>query len=305
MTSVVGREPPPFFRRGPAPLAQLLFFVALSLGLLIADIRFKYLELVRQSVAVVTYPLQQAAGAPVDALRVVADYFASVASLREENADMRRRRVEAAGDLLRLQQVEQDNQRLRSLLEMKQQQPVPGVVAEVVISARDPFARRVTIDKGTQHGIAAGQAVVDEHGVIGQVTRVYPLHSEVTLISDKGQAIPVQVERNGLRSVLFGTGSGGLELRFLAANADVQNGDMLVTSGLDGIYLPGLPVARVVRVERDDVYAFARIVCAPIGGVEHHRMVLVLGSREPLPEIVAAPEVKEKPVRSRRLRARE
>lgn len=254
--------------------------------------------------AVATYPLQEAARAPADALGVVVGYFASVSGLRADNAELHRRQVEVAGDLLRLQHLAQDNERLRSLLDLKQQQPVPSVVAEVVVTARDPFARRVMIDKGDQHGIAAGQAVIDENGVIGQVTRAYPLHSEVTLISDKGQAIPVQVVRNGLRAVLFGAGSGGLELRFLAANTDVQNGDELVTSGLDGIYLPGLPVARVVRVERDDVYAFARIICAPVGGVEQHRLVLVLGSREPLPEIVSAPEVQEKSVRSRRQRAK-
>ena len=122
--------------------------------------------------------------------------------------------------------------------------------------------------------------MIDETGVVGQVTRVHPLLSEVTLITDKDQAIPVQVVRNGLRAVAFGGGaSGTLELRFMAANADIQNGDRLVTSGIDGTYPPGLPVATVVRIERDAAYAFARVVCQPAAGVDRGRYVLVLSRR--------------------------
>jgi rod shape-determining protein MreC len=139
----------------------------------------------------------------------------------------------------------------------------------------------VIIDKGSQHGIAAGQAVVDDIGVIGQVTRVFPLTSEVLLLTDKDQAIPVAVQRNGLRAVLAGAGAGMMELRFLAANAEVQVGDILVTSGLDGVYLPGLPVAKVVKIDRDSSYSFARIICAPLAGVERHGLALVLGAAPP------------------------
>jgi len=146
---------------------------------------------------------------------------------------------------------------------------------------------------------------VDEAGVLGQVTRVFPLQSEVTLITDKNQAVPVKILRNGLRTVLFGAGGGQLELRFLAANADVQPGDLLVTSGLDGVYLPGLPVAKVARVDRDAAYSFARIACEPVAGVEKHGQVLILGAREPLPPQVEEAEVRDKPVKSRRARKRE
>lgn len=280
---VAGHQPPPFFKRGPAPLTRLFFFVLVSLTLIAVDLRFRYLEVVRQSVATVIYPLQMAAFAPVQAARNVAGYFASQSSLLGENEAYKRRQVESAGTLLRHQQLEQENQRLRALFDMRARQPVQGVIAEILYSARDPFSRRVIIDKGAAQGIAAGQAVVDDVGVIGQVTRVFPLMSEVTLISDKDQAVPVQVVRNGLRTVLFGAGGGSMELKYLAANADVQPGDTLVTSGLDGVYLPGLPVATVARVERDDVYPFARIRCTPAGGVEQYGLVLVLGSREPPP----------------------
>jgi rod shape-determining protein MreC len=301
---VVGHPPPPFFRRGPAPFVRFVFFVTLALTLLAVDLRFKTLELLRQALGVAAYPVQQVAALPVDGLRGIGGYFSTVGALQEENQLLHREHVEQAGTLLRQQQLEQENQRLRALLEMKERLPSKGVVAEVSHAARDPFSRKVVIDKGTQHDIAAGQAVVDEGGVIGQVTRAFPLQSEVTLISDKDQAVPVQVVRNGLRAVLFGYDSDTLELRFLAANADVQNGDVLVTSGLDGVFLPGLPVATVTRVERDNVYAFARILCAPAGGVGKHGLVLVLGKREtaalPEAEPEPGPAVPAKPRRPRR-----
>ena len=156
----------------------------------------------------------------------------------------------------------------------------------LVLPRRDPFSRRIVIDRGLTHDVQAGQAVIDDVGVIGQVTRVFPLVSEVTLLTDKRQAISVQVARNGLRAVLTGAGSGAMELRYLPANAEVEPGDTLLTSGLDGVYPPGLPVARVMRVERDNAHSFARIECAPLAGVERQGQVLVLGKRvaPPLPE---------------------
>lgn len=303
--SVVGHQPPPFFKRGPAPLARLAFFVVLSLTLLVLDLRFRYLEGVRQGVAIVLYPLQRAAYAPVDLLEQIGRYFTSLSTLQQENAQLRRKELEAANWLLRQQHLELENQRLRALLDVKARQPLPAILAEVLYAARDPFSRRVIVDKGTQHGIGAGQAVVDEAGVLGQVTRTYPLQSEVTLITDKNQALPVQIMRTSLRSVLFGAGGGQLELRFLAANADVVTGDLVVTSGLDGLYQPGLPVAKVVRVDRDSAYTFARILCEPVAGVEKHAQVLVLGSREPMLQRAEEPEAQDKPAKGRKGRRRE
>ncbi len=304
--SVVGHQPPPFFKRGPAPLARLAFFVILSLALLVLDLKFRYLELARQGVATVLYPLQRAAYTPVDLYEQFGAYLSSLSAVQRENALLKRKELESANWLLRQQHLELENQRLRELLDMKARQPVPGILAEILYAARDPFSRRVIVDKGGRHGVGAGQAVVDEAGVLGQVTRVYPLQSEVTLITDKNQAVPVKILRNGLRTVLFGASGGQLELRFLAANADVQPGDLLVTSGLDGIYLPGLPVAKVLRVERDAAYSFARIVCAPAAGVENHGQVLLLGLREALPAQADEAEARDaKPARGRKLRRKE
>ena len=297
---VVGHQPPPFFKRGPAPLARLVFFVVLSLALLVLDLKYRTLELARQGVATVLYPLQRAAYAPVDLYEQLDGYFSSLSAVQQENVLLKRKEVESAKWLLRQQHLELENQRLRQLLDMKARQPVSSTLADIIHAARDPFSRRVIVDKGSQQGIVAGQAVVDEAGVLGQVTRVYPMQSEVTLVTDKNQAVPVQIVRNGLRTVLFGASDGQLELRFLAANADVQPGDQLVTSGLDGVYLPGLPVAKVLRVDRDAAYSFARIVCEPAAGVEKHGQVLLLGLREALQQQVEESATRDRPAKTKR-----
>lgn len=271
-----------------------MIYVSLSLMLLVVDLRYHMLEWVRQGVSLAAYPLQLLAYAPVQGIEEGGGYLASVVRLQQENLHLRRQQLGTANLLLRQEHLELENQRLRALLDMQQRQPVGGQVVEILYAVRDPFSRRVVLNRGQQQGVAAGQIVVDELGVIGQVTRVYPMLSEVTLITDKEQAVPVQLVRNGLRAILFGTGEGDLELRFLAANVDVQVGDELVTSGLDGIYLPGLPVARVTRVDRETTYAFARILCEPVAGVERHGMALLLGRREPPPPLPQEVEEGEK-----------
>lgn len=273
-------QPPPFFKRGPAPLAQLSFYAALSLALIFIDSRFQTLELLRQGVSLFTHPVQQVAHAPVDFIQNAGDYFSSITRVQEENAHLKRTQLDGAETLLRTRQLEAENERLRKLLDVKTRQKANGRVTQILYAARDPFTRRVVVDKGQQDKIAAGQPVIDDLGVVGQVTRVFPFVSEITLITDKDQAVPVQIVRNGLRSVVFGLGNGQLELRFMPANADVQNGDLLVTSGLDGVFLPGFPVAKVVHIERDTSYSFARIYCVPVSGVENYGEVMVLDVRE-------------------------
>lgn len=283
--SVVGHSPPPFFKRGVAPLARLAIFLSLSLFLLVVDLRFRTLDMLRATIATVIYPLQQLAYRPVEFLGGAGQYFSSLTTLQSENNELRERQLATANQLLRQEHLELENRRLRELLDMRDKQATKGQVADVLYAARDPFSRRVVIDKGMQNDIAAGQVVVDDLGVVGQVTRVFPLISEVTLLTDKNQAIPVQVQRSGLRAVLAGAGAGLMELRFLAANAEVEQGDILVTSGLDGVYLPGLPVAKVVKIDRDAAYTFARILCEPLAGVERNGQVLVLAPRNmPAPQ---------------------
>lgn len=280
--SLIGHQAPPIFRQGPTPLVRLLLFVSVCLVMLVADLRFRYLEVVRQALSVATWPLQMAAAAPADFVRKATVYFATLVDVQQENAALRQSQVDAAQRLLRFEQLEAENERLRALLDMAAALSVRSVAAEILYDAPDPFARKVILNRGSQQGVEAGMAVVNEQGMIGQVTRVYPVQSEVTLLTDKDQNVPVQVARNGLRGVLAGAGQGRLELRFTLSGADVRVGDRLVTSGLDGIFLPGLPVADVVSVDRD-TQTFAVIVCEPVAGVERTTQVLVLGRAEPPP----------------------
>jgi len=244
--------------------------------------------------------------APVDLFCSVANYFGSTAVLQEENSALKTKQLRAAPELLRLEALKEENNQLRRLLDAQERLPINSVFAEILYAGRDPFSRKVVIDKGSQHNINAGQPVIDDVGVIGQVTRVYLLMSEVTLLSDKDQAIPLQVQRNGLRAVAYGGADGGmLDLRFMAANADIRNGDTLVTSGIDGTYPPGLPVATVAHIEHDAAYAFAKITLTPTAGTDRYRQVLVLSSEAKAPPPAQAEQAAQKPPRSKHLRKRE
>jgi len=277
-------SPPPFFKTGPTPLSRLLIFSALSLAFLVADVRFNYLASLRHVASVIIYPLQRIAAAPSSIARRIGDFFVTHGSLREDNARLVRENFDYGVLLQQLKALQEENAQLRNLLAVRERLPFDLIAAEVLYAARDPFSRKVIIDRGFQHEVRPGQPVVDNRGVVGQVTRAYPWLAEVTLVTDKGQFVPVQNLRNGLRAVLGGTGSDGtLELRFIPLNADYQNGDELVTSGIDGVYPPGLPVARVTNVERSAEQLFARIICTPLGGVASHAQVLVVNSHTELP----------------------
>ena len=300
--------PPPFFKRGPAPLVRLAFFASLSLALLVIDARFRYAEALRSALALVAYPLQVVATAPVMLVERVADYFSTQAALVEENERLRERLLAASRDAQRFEATSAEAARLRKIIGAAERLTGRAIPAEVVYANRDPFTHKVIIDKGLQHGIDPGSPVIDETGVVGQVTRAHPLVSEVTLVTDKDHAIPVQVVRNGLRAIAFGAGaSGTLELRYMAANAEIENGDQLVTSGIDGTYPPGLPVASVTRVERDSTHAFARIVGQPAAGVQRGRYVLVVSHEAKLPPGPSAvqPGKERRADKPRRARLRE
>jgi len=301
-------SPPPFFHRGPAPVVRLAFFASLSLALLVLDARFRYVEALRAALAAAAWPLQAAATAPGRLVERIAGHFTTQAQLRDENAQLRARLLEQAQESQRLAAAAAEAAQLRGLVGAAERLEYRTTPAEVLYTGRDPYARKVILDKGTQHGVVAGQPVVDAAGVVGQVTRAHPRVSEVTLLTDKDQAIPVQVVRNGLRAVAFGAGlSGQLEIRFMASNAEIQNGDRLVTSGIDGLYPPGLPVATVVRIERDASHAFARIVCEPAAGIDRQRFVLVLANevrREPYPEATEPGEAK-RPSKTRKARRKD
>lgn len=293
-------SPPPFFKTGPTPLARLLIFALVSLALLIADARFRYLNALREVAAVIIYPLQRIANAPVSIAYRAGEFFVTHSSLREENARLARQNLLNAAVLQQLQSLQAENAHLRGLLAARDRPNARSTLAEVLYAARDPFSRKVVVDKGSQQEVKGGQPVIDHVGVVGQVTRVYPWLSEVTLITDKDHLVPVLNLRNGLRAVLAGTGNdAALELRFVPLNADFQNGDRLVTSGIDGVYPPGLPVAEVSNVERSAAALFARITCRPLAGVSSHAQVLIVSAERRLPE---RPPEEDKPVRARKPR---
>jgi rod shape-determining protein MreC len=273
------RSPPPFFKQGPSALSKLMFCSALALFLMVADARFRIAQPVRAVVATVLYPVEWVAMRPLVAARFVANYFESLQSAQANEAAARQKLAQLSLRANQVEQLEVENRRLRSLLDLRERLTTRAQAAEVLYDAADPYTRKVIIDRGLTQGIAAGSPVIDESGVLGQITRVYPLVSEVTLVVDREQAIPVLNARTGARSVAYGdpSGHGGsLELRFMAGNSDVQVGDMLTTSGVDGVYPPGLPVAKIAKVERRGDAGFARIECAPQALVNGARHVMVL-----------------------------
>lgn len=270
--------PPPFFKQGPSAFSRLVFFSALALFLMVADVRLKLTNPIRQTVAAVLAPIQWTLNWP---LTQVTGATRNVQELRVAQDERDRAVNDARSASLQAQRADQlalENQRLRALLELKPQAQSTVIAAELVYESRDPFSRKFALDKGSSQGVEAGMPVIDEKGVIGQVTRVYITSSEVSAITDRDMAIPVQNLRTGVRGVAYGDPSspGSLELRFTPANADVKEDDLLATSGLDGVYPAGLIVAKVQRVERRAESPFAKIVCAPVSGLNRGRHVLVL-----------------------------
>ena len=270
--------PPPLFNQGVSARARLAFFSFLAIALIVVDSRIKALETVRVGVGVVLYPVQQVLLIPGRLFNNVTGYFTSVALLQRENEELKRRQLESAQELQQGRQLAADNERLRQLLGAREKVgAAPTLLGAVLYELRDRFSHKIVLHVGDDHGVRTGNPVIDDIGVVGQVTRVFKNTAEVTLLTDKDQSIPILIVRNGLRGVAFGGADPGtLDLRFMAANADVDNGDIAVTSGLDGLYPPGLPVGRVALVERAAKDQFARIVLTPAAGVERHTQLLVL-----------------------------
>jgi len=271
------RSPPPFFKQGLSALSKLIIFSALAIFLMVADARLGMTGPLRSALFTLLQPLQWLSLQPGRAFEAIGNHFAS---LSEAQKQAEQARQELSRQLLRggqFEQLTQENQQLRELLELRPRLSTPAKAAEVIYEAADPYANKVIIDKGITAGIEVGSPVIDAAGVIGQVTRVHPLVSEVTLVIDRELSIPVLNPRTGVRSVAYGEpAQGALELRFMASNADIQEGDLLTTSGVDGVYPPGLPVAKVAHIERRTDSAFARIYIQPQAGVSRGRHVMVL-----------------------------
>ncbi|WPB56810.1 rod shape-determining protein MreC [Xylophilus sp. GOD-11R] len=272
------RTAPPFFKQGPSARSTLAVLTALSLFLMVADTRLGITPPVRSALSTILYPVQWLALQPVRIGRQSTDYLATVRSAQSVEDTARRNILQQAQRASQVEELLLENRRLRDLLALRQRLNAPEQAAEVLYDAPDPYTRRVIIDRGQLQGVELGAPVLDETGVLGQVTRLHPLLAEVSLLVDRDFAIPVLNTRTGARSVAYGdpAGGGALELRFMPGNADVEEGDLLTTSGVDGVYPAGLPVAKVSHVERRSESAFARIHCLPLASTQGARHVLVL-----------------------------
>ncbi|WP_373990482.1 rod shape-determining protein MreC [Duganella sp. BuS-21] len=284
-------SPPPLFKQGASARVKMMVFACISIALLLADSHMRVLAMVRTAAGTVLYPLQMAALLPRDAIYGVGDYFSTLSSMEKQVRELRRQQILSSQALQQAQLQATENAQLRRLLDARERLPVKSMLADVLYDARDVNSRKIILDRGTRHDVTLGLPVIDNQGVVGQVTRVFPFTSEVTLLSDKEQAIPVQLLRNGLRSVAYGRGkSGNLELRFTAPNADIQVGDIVVTSGLDGVYPAGLAVARVSQVENSAGGSFGGVICQPLAGIMNNTQLLILMST---PEMPARPADEE------------
>ena len=275
----IDRTPPPFFRQGPSALTKLILFSALALFLMAADNRFTLTTQLRAVLATVLYYPQQALLVPVQAVQGAGGYLLGLKQALGNEDAARRDLALQAERALRVEQLQGENARLRALLDLRQGLTVRSQAAQVLYEASDPYSRKVVIDRGATNGVVLASPVINEAGVLGQVTRVYPLSSEVTLLTDQDAAIPVLNTRTQARSAAFGGAAGtigAMEMRFMAGNADVQPGDLLTTSGVDGVYPPGLPVAKVAHVDRRLDSGFARILLSAVAASDGVRHVMVL-----------------------------
>lgn len=292
----LNRDPPPFFRQGPSALSKLAVCSALALFLMVADSRFKVMQPLRIALAAVLYPAQWLALRPVLLYQSTSQYFSSLTEVQAAQEETNKKHNLQSQRANQVEQLSLENERLRKLLGLRERLQSPAMAAQVIYDAADPYSRKVILDKGMADHVGLGSPVLDESGVLGQVTRVYPLVSEVTLITDRDHAIPVLNTRTGARGVAYGDASlhaDAMELRFMAANADVAAGDLLTTSGVDGVYPPGLPVARVEKVERRVDAVFARIYCVPLSLVSGSAHVMVL---DPVTAQIAPRPVPDAPV---------
>ena len=269
------RTPPSLFKQGPSLLSQFVFFTCLSLFLMFADTRFEIAKTLRASIATVLAPVNRVLSMPGSLVNNAAIYFESQATLKESEQALKQKLLLQSQRASQVEVLGSENAHLRKLLKLQSNLATPSQAAQVLYAVSDPYARKVVIDKGSNSNIALGSPVMDAEGIIGQVVRVYPLSSEVALLIDNEQATPVLNVRTGIRSVMYGrpgANTDTLELRFVSGTADVQAGDELTTSGMDGVYPAGLAVAKIDKVERRTDSAFAKITCqakANLGNVKH------------------------------------
>jgi rod shape-determining protein MreC len=287
-------DPRPLLLGGPALGLRLIVLAGMAAGLMVADHRGHHLSRIRDAVATLAYPVQWAVSAPVKAWDAMRESFATKTRVEAENVTLEADNLTLRLKLLRYDALETENRRLRAVRESSARVVQRSLVAEIVRVDLDPFRQRVLVNKGTRDEVFRGQAAIDASGIFGQVTRAGPLSAEIILISDPEHALPVQVNRTGARSIALGTGrSGLLSLPYLPQNADVVVGDLLVTSGLGGVYPPGYPVGKVTAVTRDPGQPLLAVEAEPLAGLDRDPEVLLVWFDNAVVEPPAASEIEQ------------
>jgi rod shape-determining protein MreC len=276
----------PLFRQGAKPSAKLFLYSIVCICLILIDSRVQSLTVIRQTIGTVLYPLQKIMLVPQSAVAYVASWTQNTTELSKRANQLAQESNMMAQRSQQYLSVKAENEQLRKLLALRMHPNLTTIAADILYETREPTIRKLIIDRGSVHGVQAGMPIMDSYGLLGQITRVFPLVAEVNLIIDKDQATPVHAIRNGLRAVAYGGIPGGmLELRFMAGNADIQEGDELYTSGIDGIYPADLPVAKVLKIDRSSAFGFARIVCQPLAGVMHNRQIAIITNKLEIPAL--------------------
>ena len=262
--------------RIPALGLKTLALLALSIVLMVVDHRQNHLNTFRDAVGAAVYPIRVIVAAPVRFFEWASENTQSRNELELENARLKAEKLLTGARLLELEALRAENDRLRAMLDARQQVRNDVRVAEIMSVDANPFRHSIVLDVGSSDGVYDGQALLDADGVVGQVIDVSPLTAEALLISDPDHTLPVEVLRNGLRTIAFGTGElGRLDLPFLPNNASIEEGDLLVTSGMGGTFPPGYPVARITSVQRIPQQSFAAVSAEPLAGLDRVREVML------------------------------
>ena len=265
------------FKRGPAAEVRLLVYVVLALSMMVVDVHWRVLEPARQAVSVVLYPMQRLVMFPRDLMSGIDNWTNAATLARREKEALQRQRIELAQVTTHAAQLTAENRQLRRLLNVAEQVRETSVAVEILYEPANSYARHLVFNKGSSSGIAPGMPVIDEGGVVGQIVRVTPFTSEAALVTDDRVSVPVQLLRNGLRSIAFGGNiTGKVEVRYLTADSDVKQGDVLVTSGVGGLFPAGLPVAEIDLVRHDGATGFAVAEATPLSHPGRFRHFLVL-----------------------------
>lgn len=280
------RSTPAFFRQGLSSTLKLILLSALSIGLMFADHRLQVSQPIRATLSMALMPLQWASLLPGRLASAAGEYFQGLESAQDAQVKYQALTISQAQRLQRVEQLEAENTQLRAMLNLQAQHPSNSKVCEILYGVQDPYSEKLVINKGSIAGLQAGSAVIDAQGVVGQVTRTYPMRSEVTLLTDRSQHISVMNARTSVRYVAQGLPyamGGALELQYVPTNADDQKDDLLVTSGIDGVFPAGLHVGRITLVDRKVNSSFARVLAAPVSQRKGRHVLVITAAQSSAP----------------------